>query len=72
MAGINRAFASLAKGAGTPYKTPARGWPARFRHELELLKSAMETYSASQQEAMQVRMCARARVCVCVQEGKEV
>jgi chromosome segregation ATPase len=50
---INRAFASLAKAAGTPYETPARGWPARFRHELELLKTAMETYSASHQQAMQ-------------------
>ena len=53
-AAINRAFASLANAAGTPNKhTPARGWPARFRHELELLKTAMETYSASHQEAMQ-------------------
>jgi DNA repair exonuclease SbcCD ATPase subunit len=43
----------LSKAAGTPYKTPARGWPARFRHELELLKSAMETYSSSQQQALQ-------------------
>jgi hypothetical protein len=50
---VNRAFASLSKAAGTPYKTPVKGWPARFRHELELLKTAMETYSASQQEAMQ-------------------
>lgn len=52
-AAINRAFASLATAAGTPYKTPVKGWPARFRHELELLKSAMETYSSSQKEAMQ-------------------
>ena len=53
-AAINRAFASLANAAGTPMKnTPAKGWPARFRSELELLKSAMETYSTSQQEAMQ-------------------
>jgi len=52
-AAINRAFASLATAAGTPYKTPVKGWPARFRHELELLKDAMETYSSSQKEAMQ-------------------
>jgi hypothetical protein len=52
-AAINRAFASLANAAGTPYKTPAKGWPARFRNELELLKNAMETYSASHLEAMQ-------------------
>lgn len=50
---VNQAFASLSKAAGTPYKTPVKGWPARFRHELELLKNAMESYSASQQEAMQ-------------------
>ena len=53
---INRAFASLASAAATPYKlaaTPARGWPKRFRAELETLKSAMSTYSASQKQAMQ-------------------